>query len=413
MLASRGDDPWLKTRAAAMLDPRHPEQLVALLRLARDASPAVRAAAADALERTNIDAELDALLKSVRDDAVRIAALAHRSRHFEEEDFERLKAAWDDATPAVRAWIDDVRGIAPELVAPNVSHDEVPLRPLGQTGMRVSALVVSGVGMLPSEAYADAMRAGCNLFFWEPRYHTLGRMLAHQRRAGIVCGSYEATDRAIVADVERYLKRLRRDALDVFLLFWARSAARVDAPLFDVLARLKAQGKIRALGFSTHDRALAENAIQTRAWDVLMLRHSAVHPGAEERLLPLAHAKGTAVLGFSALSYGRVLSPTISAPDAYRYSLSQPGVSACLTAPRTPSELEQNLGVLRAPSLSLERQSELRIHGKSVHEESRDFARSIRRHPLRLADVLLKDTAHEPDLTRWLEREEALDPRFQ
>jgi HEAT repeat protein len=411
MLASRCDDPWIQTRAAAMLDPRNPEQLIALLRLARDKSPAVRAAAADALERANIDAELDAVLKSVRGeehDAIRIAALAHRSRHFEDEDFERLKAAWDDETPAVRAWIDDVRGIAPEPAARSVSsHTMALLRELGQTGMRTSSLVVSGAGMLPSRSYAGAMHAGCNLFFWEPRYHTLGRMLAHEPDAGIVCGSYEATERAIVADVERYLRRLHRDALDVFLLFWARSPARVDAPLFDVLARLKAQGKVRAIGFSTHDREIAGAAIQARAWDVLMIRHSAVHPGAEQRVLPLAHAKGTAVLGFSALSYGRVLSPTISAPDAYRYSLSQPGVSACLSAPRTPNELEQNLAVLQAPQLSAERQAELRAHGQRVHEESRDFARSIRRHPLRLAD------AHEPDLAQWLLAEEALDPRFE
>ena len=127
--------------------------------------------------------------------------------------------------------------------------------------------------------------------------------------------------------------------------------------------------------------------------------HSAVHPGAETKVLPLAHEKKVGVLGFSALSYGRVLSPTISAADAYRYSLSQTGVSACLTAPRTAEELAENLTVLQNPVLSDERQAALREHGKRVHEESRDFARSIRRHPLRLEDA-------SSDLARWLEREE-------
>jgi hypothetical protein len=374
----------------------------------------VRAAAADALERSNIDAGLDALLKSERvrgeeHAEVRIAALAHRSRRFEDADFERLATAWADEPPTVRAWIDDVRGIAPAPKVPArtiASPTSVPHRSLGTTGIPVSALVVSGAGMLPSRAYADAMHAGCNVFFWEPRYHTLGRMLAREGRAGIVCGSYEATERAIVSDVERYLKRLRRDVLDVFLLFWVRSATRVDDLAFDVLARLKRQGKIRAFGFSTHDRALAESALHARDWDVLMTRHSAAHPGAEERLLPLAHAKRTGVLAFSALSYGRVLSQTVSAPDAYRYSLSQRGISACLTAPRTPSELEQNLTVLRAPPLLSERQSELRAHGKIVHAEGRDFGRSVRRHPLRLADA-------SSDLAQWLEREEVLDTRFE
>jgi aryl-alcohol dehydrogenase-like predicted oxidoreductase len=419
-LASVCQDPWLQTRAAALLDPRDPEQLVALLRLACDASPAVCAAAADALSRmADLDDALDALLQSERlrgDEhaAVRIAAHAHRSRRFEEADFTRLETARASETAAVRAWIDDARGIQqvagePALHVANetqTAREPAPLRALGATGMRVSALVVSGAGMLPSRAYTDALHAGCNLFFWEPRYHTLGRMLARERGAGVIAGSYEATARAIVSDVDRSLRRLRRDVLDVFLLFWARSAARLDTPLFEVMLGLKQAGKIRAFGFSTHDRDLACDALRDHAWDVIMTRHSAVHPGIEDRLLPLACEKNTGVLGFSALSYGRVVGPTISAPDAYRYSLSQPGVSACLSAPRTLSEIEQNLGVLRAPPLSANRQAELRARGKIVHADSRDFARSIRRHPVGLAD------ANAQDLTKWLDHEDALDPRF-
>ncbi len=363
-----------------------------------------------------MDAALDAALAGERlrgeeHASERIAALAHRSRHFEQADFERLEAARPNETATVRAWIDDVQNpVAREPTAPpnTIATVAAPLRPLGATGVHVSALVVSGAGILPSRAYVDAMHAGCNMFFWEPRYHTLGRMLAREPGAGVIAGSYEATARAIVSDVERSLRRLRRDVLDVFLLFWARSPARVtgDSPLYDVLSGLKQQGKLRAFGFSTHDRALACDALRERPWDVVMTRHSAVHPGAEDRVLPLAREKNTGILAFSTLSYGRALSPTISAPDAYRYSLSQAGVSACLSAPRTTSELEQNLTVLRAPPLPLERQAELRAHGKSVHEESQDFARSIRRHPIGLAD------ANASDLTKWLDHEDALDPRF-
>ncbi len=51
VLASQCEDPRLQTRAAALLDPGDEEELILLLRLARNPSPAVRAAAADALER--------------------------------------------------------------------------------------------------------------------------------------------------------------------------------------------------------------------------------------------------------------------------------------------------------------------------------------------------------------------------
>ena len=63
-----------------------------------------------------------------------------------------------------------------------------------------------------------------------------------------------------------------------------------------------------------------------------------------------AMAAGVGVLSFSALCYGRLLRRPPQAPAAlatpraeecYRYSLAQPGVSACLSAPRRPRELRQ------------------------------------------------------------------------
>lgn len=395
-LAVKCDDAWLKTRGIPHLDPAL--HLETLLRLTRDASLAVRATAFDSLHRVD-DAAIDALLDSKLDDDVRIAALAHRSRRFEDADYARLRAAREGASEPVRAWLTSVVDPAPAAAKPaRPTNAVVPKRPLGATGLEVPALVVSGAGLLRARDYAAAMHAGCTHFFWEPRYHTLGKMLSRERSARVVCGTYEASERAIVADVERYLRRLRRDALDVFLLYWTRSSARVDASRIEILSRLHEQGKIRAFGFSTHDREIACDAIEARPWHVVMTRHSLVHPGAEKRFFPLAAKKNVGVLAFSAVSYGRALSPSISASDAYRYSLSQIGVSAVLTAPRTARELEENLAVLTAPPMGDARQAELRAHGRVVHEESADFARSIRRHPIALSDV-----------TNWLDHEDRRD----
>ncbi len=395
-LAVQCDDTWLKTRGIPHLDPD--AHLVTLLRLSRGASLAVRATAFDALERSS-DEAVDALLATSLDDEIRIAALTLRSRHFDDADFARLRSERERSSTFVRAWIDDV--LEPAAPAPRPdrpANASVPMRTLGSTGMQIPALVVSGAGVLRTRDYVAAMRAGCTHFFWEPRYHTLGRMLSRERDARVVCGTYEASERAIVADVERYLRRLRRDTLDVFLLYWTRSSARVDESRFAILSRLHAQGKIRAFGFSTHDREIACDAIEAHPWHVVMTRHSLVHPGAEKRFFPLAAQKNVGVLGFSAVSYGRALSPTISASDAYRYSLSQPGVSAVLTAPRTARELEENLAVLTATPLEESRQAELRAHGRIVHEESADFARFVRRHPIALSDV-----------TNWLDHEDHRD----
>ncbi|MDB4992857.1 MAG: repeat protein, partial [Myxococcaceae bacterium] len=280
-------------------------------------------------------------------------------------------------------------------------------------GFEVSPLAVSGAAELPVPVFFEAMDAGCNLFFWEPRYRTLGTALRERPEAHVIAGSYEASARGIVRDVDRALSRLGRDTLDVFLLYWVRSPARLEGEGVEALLRLREQGKIRAAGFSTHDRALACDAIASSTpWDVAMVRHSAAHPGAEDSVFPAARARGVSVLAFSTLSYGRLLGGAFTAADCYRYSASRPGVSACLSAPRHRRELVENLAVLAQPDLDDATVAALRVHGRRVHESNRDFGATIRRFPPTLAE-----TAHIPDEADGAgvgddEIDLSVDPRF-
>src|SRR5262249_11438544 len=114
-------------------------------------------------------------------------------------------------------------------------------------------------------------------------------------------------------------------------------------------------------------------------WDVVMCRLSAAHPGAERSLLPAAAAAGAGVIAFSALSYGRLLAPGVTAADCYRYCLSQPGVSVCLSAPRRWRELCENLTVLERPALAEADIERLRAHGRRVHEANRAFSALVHR----------------------------------
>jgi aryl-alcohol dehydrogenase-like predicted oxidoreductase len=237
------------------------------------------------------------------------------------------------------------------------------------------------------------MNAGCNVFFWEPRYRNMTTFLRAAAERGtpplVIAGSYHASERSILEDIERARKTLGHKRIDVFLIFWTRSPARLEGEVPRALARAKNRGLIAAAGFSTHDRALAVSTLTRTpsAWDVVMIRHSAAHPGAEERLFPVAAASDVGVLAFSATSYGRLLRGTTApstAAECYRYSLSQPGVTACVSAPRGGVELMENLVVLDQPTLSPTRIAELRAHGRAARGESLEFARHIRRFPTML-----------------------------
>jgi aryl-alcohol dehydrogenase-like predicted oxidoreductase len=281
-------------------------------------------------------------------------------------------------------------------------------RTLGTTGIELAPLIVSGAFGLTPGSLAFAVERGVDTFFWEPRYANLGRFLRQRSRANlqVIAGSFHADRAGLEADLELALRRLERETIDVFLLFWARSPARLGGESLDVLREFQQRGRIRSFGFSTHDRTIACEAIATGDWPVVMTRHSAAHLGAEHELFPRAHAAGVGMLSFSALCYGRMLRGSSvfergpEAVDCYRYSLAQAGVSACISAPRRHRELVENLGLLDRPPLELDQCEALRAHGREVHADNKRFDRLVRRGgsaPLREAILELFERAGEPD----------------
>jgi len=132
-----------------------------------------------------------------------------------------------------------------------------------------------------------------------------------------------------------------------------------------------------------------------------MVRHSAAHPGIESALLPTARERGAAVLTFSALTYGRMLTGAgaPSPAECYRYSLAQPGVTAVVSAPRRHVELLANLAALAEPALAPERIAALREFGLGVRAESQRF-NTLLRQPTRDAAAAARELlASEPPPT--------------
>jgi aryl-alcohol dehydrogenase-like predicted oxidoreductase len=385
----------------------------------------VRAAAADAMAEVT-DADVRALLETTLPERARVMAYAWLLRRLDGEAGELASAALagesserirellvaiatlDDPAPvasptdvgraappeAVRRSIDRAPHVEPAAF-PDVAPAVTERRRFGRAGFDVAPLAISGAFDLAGASLHHAADAGVDLFFWEPSYDGLTRFLRSRRRrttTRVIAGSYHAEPEAIELDVDRALRQLRRDALDVFLLFWTRSPARVDDAGFESLARLQRAGKVKAIGFSTHHRELAREAIECRPWDVVMTRHSAAHPGIETELLPAARERDTAIITFSALCYGRMVSGANapSAADCYRYSLAQPGVTACISAPRRHGELVENLAALHAPALDADQLAALREHGKGVRAENQRF-NTLLRQPTRDAAAAARE----------------------
>ncbi|WP_338864740.1 aldo/keto reductase [Myxococcus stipitatus] len=401
-------------------------RLDTLLGVLRDGAPLVRTPGASPTEPLDThDSRLDALVPprgtplSMRDEDLRIAAWTWRLRHADAAAFARLGNSLGDADepPRVAAHLraltltfpDALFATNPELASlrpttparPQARPTTRPLppprassRPLGNTGLNVSPLVLSGAHLTTREPFFEAHEAGIDTFFWEPRYAALTQFLRAGRglrdRTVIVAGSYHSGAGALRRDVESALRRLRTSWLDVFLLFWVRAPERLSDEDFATLEALRAEGKLRAFGFSTHLRELARDALTRHPWPVVMTRHSAAHPGAETAFFPEAQRRGTGVLTFTTTCYGRLLRPVPGTPpdaplpsavDCYRYSLSQPGVSASLTAPRNRRELLHNLDVLSRPWMEPDALDVMRAHGERVRAQGRQLDTWVRRAP--------------------------------
>lgn len=387
-------DAWIRARACGLplVDTRAIAQVLGLL---ADRAEMVRSAALEAL--TLAGARIDDTVRAISDDTAQRELVRRIARAWLDRELENLAAIIEVAPEAIGAAFfegaPEELGSAIGSAVPDVGRairadiaGEPPLpaaserRPFGRAGFDVAPLAISGAYDISPHGLATAAEAGVDLYFWEPGYDVLGRFLRGRPGLRAITGSYHADAPSVRADVERALRKLRRETLDAFLLFWTRSPARIDDEAYRVLDDLKREGKIRAIGFSTHHRDLARAAIERTPWDVVMIRHSAAHPGIESALLPTARETRTAIVTFSALCYGRMLSGpgAPSASECYRYSLAQAGVTACISAPRRSREIVENLKALRAPGLASDRIAALREHGRAVHAESARFNTLVR-----------------------------------
>jgi hypothetical protein len=260
-------------------------------------------------------------------------------------------------------------------------------RVLGPEQLAVAPLGISGHYGLPVKGLCRAYEAGVNLMFWEPNYRTMTEFFARggpsvRREIHPLAGTFEADGRRIRRDAEGVLRSLKIERISMFLLFWVQSWQRVTPEVREALEQLKAEGKIAAFGLSTHSRPLAVEALDA-GWDPVMVRHSAAHRGAEQEIFPRAAQRGTSLITFSNTCYGRLLQPLNGmtpppAADCYRYSLMQPGVSACLSAPASLAQLEENLAALRDPVLPEERRDYLLSFGEKLYEEETMFRKFVR-----------------------------------
>ncbi len=250
----------------------------------------------------------------------------------------------------------------------------VPHRPLGNTGIQVSAMALGGYHLGSAKdqqevnnIVARAMDAGVNFFDNAWDYHNghseevVGSALKGKRQQVIimtkVCTHGRGKDIAM-QQLEQSLRRLQTDYLDLWqiheviyendpeLIFRPSGAA-------EALLEAKQQGKVRAIGFTGHKDPSIHLRMLTHdfPFDTVQMPLNcldATFRSFEQNVLPVAKQRGMGILGMKSMGgSGEIIVHGAATPEqALRYAMSLP-VSATISGVESMEVLEQNLAVAR------------------------------------------------------------------
>lgn len=255
-------------------------------------------------------------------------------------------------------------------------------RPLGNTGLSVSPLGLGTVKLgrdqdvkypngftIPDDEIArmllrQARELGINLIDTAPAYGTseerLGPLLRGQRQDWVIVSkvgeefengqsSHDFSAAHTRLSVERSLKRLETDFIDLVLVHSDGDDLAIlnDTEVYQTLAALKAEGKIRGYGFS--GKTVAGALLALRDGDCAMVTYN-LNEQAEKPVLDYAADHGKGILIKKALASGHIcLDPGVDPVEAsFTLLFEHPGVASAIVGTINPLHLAHNVATAAA-----------------------------------------------------------------
>ncbi|HUC90802.1 MAG TPA: aldo/keto reductase [Paenibacillus sp.] len=291
-------------------------------------------------------------------------------------------------------------------------------RPFGRTDMTVSVLGFGGaeIGMEAMDVgqgeaaklVNEALDLGMNVLDTAPSYDTseelIGRAVSHRRQEYYLfgkCGEgrsvgleYPDWDaRNVRPSVERSLKRLRTDYLDLLLIHSCTEAVLRQGDLIDAVKRMKEAGLTRYIGYSG-DSTDALYAIRTGVFDALQTSLNIADQEAISLTLGEAEERQMGVIAKRPVAnvvwerspdspnYPRTYLDRLRKLDypfmsrkpgtmlecAIRFTISVPQVSTAIIGTTDPKHLKDNVSCAAKGKLTATEMNEIRTRWQEVCE---------------------------------------------
>jgi aryl-alcohol dehydrogenase-like predicted oxidoreductase len=260
---------------------------------------------------------------------------------------------------------------------------------LGRTGFKVFRLGFSATYRPGTRTVYQAIDEGINLYFCFGIDRQLIRVLREkfksEREKYILvsgAGTYLLFYQNLKRALERRLRQFKTDYLDVFLFLGITKEKYFPPKAREELIRLREEGKVKAIGVSTHERKLAGRLAEEGILDTLMIRYNAAHRGAEQDIFPHLQTHNPGLISYTATRWGYLMRRPKTWPKneqiptagmSYRFVLSNPDVHVCLTAPSSLKQFQHNISEIRKGPLSEEEMNYMRRFGDVVHARNKWF----------------------------------------
>ena len=260
---------------------------------------------------------------------------------------------------------------------------------LGQTGLTIHRLGLSGTYRPGKKAIYEAIDNGVNFFFCFGIDTQLIRVLkdvmkTNREKFVVATGSYNYIwgRQNTIKALEKRLRQLGTDYIDIFLFLGVMKEKEFSNHIKAELCQIRDQGKARAIGISTHDRKFAGRLMDEGILNAIMMRYNAAHRGAETEIFPYLAKHNPAVISYTATRWSYLTRRPKEwpkdklIPDAgmcYRFVLSNNNIDVCLNAPRNIRQLRENLKAVELGPLSDEEMRFMREFGDVVHNQKKYF----------------------------------------
>jgi hypothetical protein len=237
---------------------------------------------------------------------------------------------------------------------------KVEHRTLGKTGLKVTSVSMGVMNCSDPAVLQRAFELGINFYDTADCYmggrneEMVGKVFEGKRQQVLLQTKvHDSDEKKMRASVERSLRRLRTDYIDVLIWHDFHTAKEVSDPrLFEFMTKMKKEGKARFTGFSSHSgmASLLNEASKSGTHDVALVSYNFTHSKSLKDAVALAAKSGIGIVAMKTQAGGykkEKMGGLNPHQAALKFALMDQNISCAVPGVTTIEEIEECATVMR------------------------------------------------------------------